>query len=89
MRTYISARWKEAPAGYAVEYYSELDPDRYETRNIGMFADGRSEDASTGDTVLGSIPIPDLDEINAEQEFDVWEISAQEFEAKWRETTLE
>jgi hypothetical protein len=89
MKTYIYSRWKNAPAGSPIEFYSELDQDRFETRKVEIFNNGQATFASTkestGDTRLGIIPVPSLEEIKSQQEFDIKPISADEFEMKWRQ----
>ncbi len=70
--------------------YSELDDERYETRKIEVFEDGRivkvSEDRpERGSTGLAVLPVPSVDEVNAirEEEFHAEEISSAEFEDLW------
>jgi hypothetical protein len=68
--------------------FSELDDDRYEVRKLEIFRDGSAgrscEDASVGQAVLGKLPIPGLDEINSNLQFQADEITQSEFEAAWR-----
>ncbi len=86
MPTVLYARWRNAPAGCPLEMFSELDPARWETRKVEVFAgdrwhwagpDGASHGGGTG---LGEVPIPPLAEIQRDIEFDAREISADEFE---------
>ena len=70
-----------------VELLSELDEARFETRKVDVFADGRlqaaSKDFGTGDTWLSYEPIPSLDDINSQTEFDAVEITREAFETIW------
>lgn len=85
------SKWINAPADSPVEYYSELDPGRWETRKVEIFHDGRmsyaSATQSTYDTRLGIVPVPSLQEIAAQPEFQVKSISADEFEVMWKRAT--
>ncbi len=91
MSTYIYSKWKNSPAGSPVEFYSELDPNRYETRKIEVFANGSLGFASsvkaTDGTRLGITPVPHISEIRSQPEFDIKEISKKDFEVKWLEAT--
>ncbi len=91
MSTYIYSKWNNSPAGSPVEFYSELDPNRYETRKIEVFANGHLGFASvikaTEGTRLGITPVPQISEIRSQHEFDIKEIRKKDFEAKWLEAT--
>ncbi len=91
MSAYIYSQWKKSPAGSPVEFYSELDSSRYETRKIEVFANGKlgfaSATKATEGTRLGITPVPQISEIRSQPEFNVKEISKKEFEAKWLEAT--
>jgi hypothetical protein len=67
--------------------YSELDAQRWETRKVEVFVDGRMTyaDSTTesGDTALGTEPIPTLTQIAADPQFQPVEISKAEFESVW------
>ncbi len=70
--------------------YSELDDERYETRKIEVYKDGRMVKVSVdhpecGSTGLAVLPIPSIEETNAiiEEKFHAEEISAVEFEDLW------
>jgi HEAT repeat protein len=88
MASYIHARWRVAPSDTPVEFYSELDAQRFETRKIEIFADGRvgyaSSRAATQDTRLAIEPLPTIVEIRGEGEFDIKEITKADFDAKWK-----
>jgi hypothetical protein len=91
MSAYIYSKWKNSPAGSPVEFYSELDPNRYETRKVEVFANGQlgfaSGTATTKGTRLGITPVPHISEILSQHEFEIKEISKKEFEVKWLEAT--
>lgn len=86
--TYLYSKWKSSPADSPVEFYSELDQDRWETRKVEVFHDGRlgyaSATESAMDTLLSIVPIPSLAEIESQVEFDVRQIGVEEFEAAWK-----
>jgi hypothetical protein len=70
--------------------YSELDDERYETRKIAVFKDGRMVKVSVdhsggGSKGLAMLPVPSIEETNAitEEKFHASEISAAEFEDLW------
>ena len=92
MTTYLYAKWKSAPADSPVEFYSELDPQRWEVRKVEVFPDGRmgyaSSAASSNDgTRLAIVALPPIDEIARQIEFDARPISAEAFEAVWKRAT--
>jgi hypothetical protein len=91
MSSYLYAKWRDAPADCPVEFYSEIDADRWETRKVEVFADGRLGHAPAarlaGDTRLSIVPLPALAEIAEQVEFEAREISAADFEATWHRAT--
>jgi hypothetical protein len=92
MPRYLYAKWKSAPAGSPVEFYSELDENRWETRKVEVFPDGWMGFASALETSnhltrLASIALPSPQEINRQVEFEARVISADEFEAVWQRAT--
>ena len=69
--------------------YSELDDERYETRRIEVFKNGKTARASTEDLerdpmALADQPLPPPEEVNSYEEFHAQEISAAEFEDVWK-----
>jgi hypothetical protein len=54
-----------------------------------VFRDGRwghaSQEVHASETRLGEVPVPELDEIARDSQFEPSEITAEEFEAMWRE----
>lgn len=91
MSSYLYSKWLGAPPGGPVEFYSELDALRNETRKVEVFADGKlgyaSRTGSSQGTELGLIPVPSLVEIKSQAEFEAKEIDNFTFEQKWREAT--
>lgn len=67
--------------------YSELDDQRMEVRKVEVFADGRMDYAGRmghkGNARLGKVPVPPLDEIAADPEFEPVKINQGEFDAVW------
>lgn len=85
--SFIAVQWLHSSEHYPVELFSELDADRIEVRKVEVFADGRAQFADStshsGDTMLGLVPVPALDEIAADAQFKPRAITADEFEAAW------
>ncbi len=81
--TYILVIWHHENPDEPVELYSELDDDRFEVRKVECFRDGRSyfADASghSGNTALGTVPDPPLDEIASDPQFTVQTITKEVF----------
>jgi hypothetical protein len=86
---YFCCRWLHSDPADPVELYSELDEQRRETRKVWIFADGHWEfasgDESHGHIWLGEFPVPELEEIAADPQFEPAEIAAHEFEAMWKQ----
>lgn len=66
----------------------ELDDERYDTRRLRIFADGRCEYYGSrrpgGSLEAATHPVPELKEIDAEEEFDLLAVSANQFESLWK-----
>lgn len=90
MITYLKVEWHHDFPDEPVLLYSELDDERYETRKVEIFRDGRQTFASmeefSGRTMLGEIPTPNLGELAESGEFTPTEIARDEFEAVWAAT---
>jgi hypothetical protein len=93
MNSYFYSKWKNGPAESPVEFYSELDPARWEKRKVEVFRDGRlgyaSADRSKLNTRLAIVPIPSLSEIATQPEFEVKPIGAEQFEGIWKQATAQ
>ncbi|MFN7153418.1 MAG: DUF6881 domain-containing protein [Acidovorax sp.] len=87
--TYIDVRWHHFSAEDPTRLVSELDANRWELRKLEFFPDGRVGCAGPADethgTKLGETPVPSLEEINAQAEFDGVEVDAAVFESLWSE----
>ena len=84
---YIDVAWRHDDPGDPIRLVSELNDQRYETRKLEFFRDGRVEYASArvsrGTKGIGAVPVPSLDEINADPQFHGVPIESAEFEALW------
>ena len=85
--TYLKVRWRHSEPSEPVWLYSELDGSRRETRKVEVFADGRRGFAdgtvAVGSTSLGVTPIPTVEEIARDPQFEATTISNEEFEREW------
>jgi hypothetical protein len=86
---YIKVKWLHSNPDEPVLLYSELDKDRWETRKVEVFADGRMGFASATEatpstgTRLSIEPLPTLNEIARDPQFQPVEITKDEFEKLW------
>jgi hypothetical protein len=84
---FIKVKWNHDFATEPVLLYSELDNGRWEVRKVEVFSDGHCEFASSEEASaaarLGLMPVPSLDEIAENPEFEPVEISREEFEVVW------
>ena len=82
--TYILVTWHHDNPDYPVELYSELDDERFEVRKVECFRDGRRcfADAAghSGNTTLGTAPVPPLNEIASDRQFTAREITKEVFD---------
>jgi hypothetical protein len=81
----IKVKWSSV--GTPVLLYSELNPELWEVRKVEAYADGRMDFADreerSGSTKLGIEPLPPLEQIAADPEFEPAIISAEEFGSVW------
>ena len=84
---YLKVKWHHQHADEPIEIYSEISPERWEIRKVEVFRDGSTSFASpishSGDTMLGEVQIPELDEINANNEFEGVRIDRHIFDRVW------
>ncbi|WP_148307028.1 DUF6881 domain-containing protein [Nocardia nova] len=87
---YLKVKWNHQHPEEPVYFYSELSPERYEVRKIQIYGDGHrdwaSETSEHGSAFLAEIQFPSLKEISSDADVQAWDISAEEFEALWKET---
>ncbi len=85
--THIAVTWHHENADEPVALFSELDAQRYEVRKVEVFRGGRKcfadATAHSGNTALGIVPVPPLEEIALDRQFTPRTISKEEFEAEW------
>lgn len=86
--TYIDVHWIHIDHNYPVRLMSELDDKRHETRKIELYEDGRIgyalSEKNAEDCGLSEEPIPSLDQINSQPEFNGIEIDSATFESLWK-----
>jgi hypothetical protein len=86
---YWKVEWHHDHAEEPVVLYSELGADRYETRKVQRYRDGRllraDAEHETGQIGLSEIPLGPIEEVAAQAEFSASLISRNEFEEAWRE----
>ena len=86
---YIKVIWHHQFPSEPTVLYSELDDQRFELRKVELFSDGRAGFASSTRSSsaplcrLGVEPVPSNDEINKDEQFDVFLIDEREFERAW------
>jgi hypothetical protein len=84
---YIDVRWLHQFKYDPIRLVSELDADNFETRKLEFFRDGNigfaDENGNSFGVELGEVPVPALDEINSDVQFDGVEISEAYFEKIW------
>ncbi|MBR1158187.1 DUF6881 domain-containing protein [Bradyrhizobium elkanii] len=89
--TYLKVKWIHAHADEPVLIYSELDHKHWELRKVEISPDGRigyaDAEVEVGDTGLGQMPLPSVEEIAADPEFEPEVISKAEFEKIWAMAT--
>lgn len=89
--SYIRVRWRHDVADEPIDLWSELDGDRYETRKLEFYRDGRVGYADATQAVEGTrlseLPLPALVEIGSDPHFEPQEVSQTEFEKLWRENS--
>ena len=82
---YVHARWSHTTPSEPVELFYELDDERFILTMMERFADGRVEYECSKGEVLSDVPVPTIDEINAQPEFHAREVDAGAFNRAWSE----
>lgn len=85
---WIKVLWKHDQLEDPVVLLSEIDEDHWELRKIEIYADGRlgyaDANREVGGTRLGIEPVPPLQEIAANDAFELQMLTEDEFEQAWR-----
>jgi hypothetical protein len=84
---YLRVKWVHSFPDEPVDIYSEIDDEGYETRKLEVFPDGSIGFANSSEQVLstelGEKPVPALEEIAADPQFQPAPIGKDEFERIW------
>ncbi|MCE9634226.1 MAG: hypothetical protein K8T90_00845 [Planctomycetes bacterium] len=84
---WIASRWLTARDDEPAHSFYEMDDDRFEVRRVEVYQDGsRRRYTARGLHELEPIevmPIPSLEEINSQPDFEARTTSAEEFESEW------
>lgn len=84
---HMQVRWLHSSPNDPIELWSEVDARREEIRKVELWADGRVGyafgEVEAGGTRLGDGPIPSLDKIAADPEFEPQAVSQSDFEECW------
>jgi len=87
--SWFHGTWVTAPDGEAVEWYDELDAERWSIRCVRKFRNGSLRACSYASPnwrdEMPEAAIPPLEEINDNSDFLAKEISQAEFEVVWEE----
>ncbi|MFF2089209.1 DUF6881 domain-containing protein [Paenibacillus sp. NPDC058174] len=90
---YIYVEYKNYEERIPQTIFSEIDDLGYEVRKIEKYFDGTvsyaPDDRETGITLLADQVIPNVDEINAEEDVQARHLTKDEFEKLWFEYTNE
>lgn len=84
---YVKVAWEHDFPDEPVIYLSELGEDRYETRKVQLYRDGRADWADehheTATVGLSEISFPSVEEISRQPDCRAEQISSEEFEQAW------
>ncbi|BBI33577.1 DUF6881 domain-containing protein [Cohnella abietis] len=86
---YLRCKWIHDLVNEPTIIILEIDENRFETRKIEIFRDGKFGIAAPNleymNTRLGEVPLPEMEEIARDEQFKVQIISSQEFNEIWRD----
>jgi len=84
---YLKVRWIHEYLDEPLLIYSEIDVDGFEVRKVEVLRDGRMHFAdggcSEGGCGLSKEPLPSNDEISSDKQFELKEISREDFNKIW------
>lgn len=87
MPTYFACQWHHDLPDQPVLLYEELDEQRYETRKVEEYRDGRRLRSARIEPertpTLSWVAVPPLDEIDADPDFTVLSLTADQFQSVW------
>jgi hypothetical protein len=85
---YLAVRWLHELDDEPIVLYSEIDDEGNEVRKVEEYRSGRldvaDEATETASTVLSETPVPSLEQIDAQAEFEARLITKGEFDGVWR-----
>jgi len=85
---YWKVEWHHGFEKEPVLFHHEIGPDRWETRRVQGYRDGRllraDAEHETAEVGLGEIPFGDIADVAAQEEFSARVSSRPEFEEAWR-----
>lgn len=88
---YVKVIWKHEFTDEPVELYSELDDWNNEIRKVEVYRNGKvgyaTIDLSYNNTFLSKYELPDIIEINQDEQFYATPISKDDFEIIWDNVT--
>ncbi|MBO2945983.1 hypothetical protein JJQ72_18545 [Paenibacillus sp. F411] len=86
---FLKIEWIHEIADEPYIIYAELDDVGYENRKIEIYKNGRigyaTQSSEFGGSILSEQPYPAVEEIAANSEFILVQISKEEFESIWNE----
>ena len=89
---YVKVEWAHEFDNEPVTYLSEIGNDRYETRKVQIYRNGRmewsDETHETATVGLSEVPFPSLEEISSQAEFTASLIDASDFEPAWNRAKM-
>jgi hypothetical protein len=84
---YLRVKWVHTKPDYPVVLYTEVDDDGWEKRKVDVFADGKRGFAPPDDerfgTRLSIEPLPSIEEIGRDPQFEPSWITMAEFDEVW------
>ena len=85
---YYKCKWNSPSKEDPFNLIFEVDDKSYEKRKIEIYKNGKYgyayDNIEINGTRLGKVPLPSIDEIIADKEFEIKEIKNVEFEFLWK-----
>lgn len=87
--TYLKVVWIHSIKSEPILLFSEISEHREEIRKVEVYADGRydyaDDSGATGSTMLSEMPLPSIEDIGSDPQFEPSQIEQAEFERAWHE----